>query len=246
MSVEELAIAFVCLALGGIIKGATGAGAPIFAVPALTMMFDVQFAVVVMLVPNLLTNCWQGWRFRRQRLPMRFNLAFAGLGATGVVVGSLVLAQLSPRILSLGVAAAVTVYIAIRLVRPGGFIPFAIAQRISAPVGFVAGLLQGASGLSAPVSLAFLNALQLERPYFISTASFFFVAITLVQIPTVATLGLMTPHRMLLSGLALLPLIVFMPVGARIAQRLPRVVFDRVILVMLGGLAIKLVFDASQ
>ncbi|ROO28986.1 sulfite exporter TauE/SafE family protein [Salinisphaera orenii] len=244
MTFYELVIAFVCLALGGVIKGATGAGAPIFAVPALAMMFDVQFAVVVMLMPNLLTNCWQAWRFRAQRLPARFNLSFAGFGALGVIAGSVVLAQLSPRLLSLIVALGVIAYIGFKLSRPDWFIRYEIARRISGPAGFVAGLLQGASGLSAPVSLSFLNALKLERPYFISTASFFFVAMTAVQIPALATLGLMTPHRLLLSACALVPLAAFMPVGARLARHLPRTVFDRVILAVLGVLAIKLMFDA--
>ena len=64
MPLSAIAIVFVCLALGGILKGATGAGAPILAVPALAMLFDVQFAVAIMVMPNLLTNAWQAWRFR--------------------------------------------------------------------------------------------------------------------------------------------------------------------------------------
>jgi hypothetical protein len=244
MTVSEIAIAFACLALGGVLKGATGAGAPILAVPALAMMFNVQFAVVVMLVPNLLTNCWQAWRFRGQRLPAMFNLGFAGAGAVGVIVGSVLLASLSPRFLSVGVALAVAGYIGFRLARPGWFIRFSLASRVSAPAGLVAGMLQGASGLSAPVSLSFLSAMKLERPVFISTASIFFVAMTLLQIPTLATLGVVTPHRLLLSAFALLPVVAFMPVGARIARHLPRAVFDRIILVLLGVLALKLLLDA--
>ncbi|ROO27611.1 glutamine amidotransferase [Salinisphaera orenii MK-B5] len=244
MTLSEVAIAFACLALGGVIKGATGAGAPIFAVPALAMMFDVQFAVVVMLMPNLLTNCWQAWRFRHQRLSTRFHLGFAGAGAVGVLPGSVMLARLPPHFLSLGVAFAVIAYIAFRVARPGWSIGRALARRLSAPAGLSAGLLQGASGLSAPVSLTFLNAMKLERPYFIFSASLFFVAMTLPQLPMLVALGVLTPQRLLLSTCALLPVVLFMPLGARLARHLPRKLFDRVILAVLGILAVKLLLDA--
>ena len=88
----EILIAFLCLAAGGVLKGATGAGAPVLAVPALAMMFDVRVAVVTMLVPNLLTNVWQAWQFRGDRLPNRFILAFSLAGAIGVVGGTVMLA----------------------------------------------------------------------------------------------------------------------------------------------------------
>lgn len=46
------AVAF-CLLLGGILKGATGAGAPLLAVPAIALLFDVPFAIVVMVIPDV-------------------------------------------------------------------------------------------------------------------------------------------------------------------------------------------------
>lgn len=244
MDPAQIAVAFLCLAVGGILKGATGAGAPVLVVPALTMMFDVRFAVVVMLMPNLITNLWQTWRFRHKRLPTGFNVRFAGSGAIGVIIGTLILANLSPEVLSLVVAFAVFAYIGFRFARPDWVIPFARARTLSIPAGLVAGMLQGASGLSAPVSLSFLNAMRLERPYFISTASIFFVSITVLQIPTLDTLGLLTWDRLLVSFAALVPILAFMPVGARIARRFSKDVFDRVILVLLACLAVKLVFDA--
>ncbi|MBZ5876218.1 sulfite exporter TauE/SafE family protein [Chromohalobacter israelensis] len=243
-STEELIVVFVCLALGGILKGATGAGAPMLVVPALTMMFDVQFAVVVMLVPNLITNLWQAWRFRKERLPGSFTWPFSAAGVLGVVTGTLILANLPPMILSLIVASSVFVYIFFRLIRPDWVISFGLAQKLSFPAGLTAGMLQGASGLSMPISVSFLNAMRLDRAYFISTVSVFFVCITALQIPTLEAIGFLTLDRLLISMAALLPILAFMPLGARIAQRLSKEVFDRIVLVLLGCLAVKLVIDA--
>jgi uncharacterized protein len=239
-----VAIVFVCLALGGVLKGATGAGAPLLAVPALAMLFDVQFAVAVMLVPNLVTNLWQAWRFRGHLQSRSFVAAFAAAGALGVIAGTVALATLPQEALSLIVALAVAGYILFRLVHAGWSLPFAAARWLSVPVGIAAGVLQGASGISAPVSLAFLNAMRLERPVFIATVSIFFAAMTALQMPMAGALGILTPDRLLVSATAILPLVAFMPVGALVARRLSRELFDRVILVLLAALALKLAFDA--
>lgn len=237
-------IAVICLAMGGILKGATGAGAPILAVPALTMLFDVQVAVAVMLVPNLLTNLWQAWSYRRH-LPARgFVAAFAGAGAFGALIGTVGLATFPQAALAVIVAVAVGGYILLRLLRSAWTLPFAAARRIALPVGLAAGLLQGASGLSAPVSLSYLNAMRLERPVFVATVAVLFAAMTAVQMPMAAVLGILTPARLAISAAAIVPILAFMPVGARLARHLSGAVFDRIILTLLGALALKLALDA--
>ena len=40
-------------ALGGTLKGATGAGAPIITIPVIAAFYDVRIAVIIMVIPNL-------------------------------------------------------------------------------------------------------------------------------------------------------------------------------------------------
>src|SRR5687768_2237790 len=142
----ELVVVALCLAAGGLIKGATGAGAPILAVPALAAFFDVRFAVVVMLAPNIFTNLWQALRFR-YALPERgFMLRLLAGGILGVAAGTLVLTSLPSDALSLVVAAAVVGYVVLRLARPHWQLDAALARRLAAPAGVAAGVLQGAGG----------------------------------------------------------------------------------------------------
>ncbi|WP_309085165.1 sulfite exporter TauE/SafE family protein [Chelativorans sp.] len=240
----QLAIIFACLAGGGILKGATGAGAPVLAVPAIAMIVDVKFAVIVMLMPNLLTNLWQGWNLRRHLLPAPFVIRLAGAGAAGVFVGTLMLAFLSPDLLSLMVAGAVIIYILLRRARPSWQIAYPLASRLSVPAGLAAGVLQGAAGLSAPVSISFLSAMRLERHIFMATISMLFVAMTALQIVTLVYLGIFSVEGALISLMAMVPILAFMPVGAALGRRLSREAFDRAILVLLGVLAAKIVYDA--
>ena len=47
----SLAIAVLALLLGGVLKGAIGAGAPVVAVPIISMLYGVPTAVCVLLLP---------------------------------------------------------------------------------------------------------------------------------------------------------------------------------------------------
>ena len=87
MSSSDILLALIGLGLGGILKGATGAGAPVIGVPVLAVIFNVPMAVAIFTVPNLLTNLWQGWQFRKHQISRRFTLIFAGAGALGAGIG---------------------------------------------------------------------------------------------------------------------------------------------------------------
>ena len=77
MDFYTLLLATVAFLLGGTLKGAIGAGSPIIAVPILSMLYGVPFAVSVFVLPNLVSNLWQGWQFRKNLLSLKFVLIFA-------------------------------------------------------------------------------------------------------------------------------------------------------------------------
>ncbi len=240
----SLILAALAILLGGVMKGATGAGAPVIAAPALTMLFDVQTAVAILVVPNLLSNLWQAWQYRGQAMPRPFLLRFAGGGMLGVVVGTLFLAALPQDTLSLMVACAVIAYIALRLARPNWSLARDWAARICPAAGLIGGFLQGATGISAPASITFLNAMRLPRDTFIGTISIFFVSMTAMQIPALWSVGLMR-LEMLAYGFGALGLIFLaMPLGNWLGKRASATLFDLVLLVLLGAIAMKILFEA--
>jgi len=240
----SIALVVIALALGGVLKGATGAGAPVLAVPVLTMFFGVKFAVVVMLMPNLLTNIWQSWTYRAAQPSKLFVWSFAIAGCIGVVIGTAVLVSFSQSTLTLMVAIAVFAYIALRLTKPDWKLELALAKLLSVPAGMAAGFLQGASGLSAPVSMTFINALKLDRASFIASISVYFSFSTLPQIVALWYFGLLTWTNLAISFGAFFLISLFMPLGAALARRLSREAFDRLVLILLGIIGCKLLWDA--
>jgi uncharacterized membrane protein YfcA len=242
MTTTELVLALAAVAVGGIVKGAVGAGAPVVAIPILSLLFNVPFAVAVMSFPNLWSNIFQGWASRAHLLHRRFVLSFAISGAAGAVVGTLFLAWLPERPLTLILAAILVAYLGFRFLRPDWKISDEKANRIVIPVGAIGGMLQGAAGLSAPVSVTFLNAMKLERKTFIATISIFFMAVSLVQVPALWKMGIMGQNEFRLSLMALVPLLGGMPIGAWAARHVSRETFDKLILSLLTLVAIRLLW----
>jgi uncharacterized membrane protein YfcA len=240
----EISVVVLCLAAGGVLKGATGAGAPILAVPALAAFFDVRFAVVVMLIPNVTTNSWQTWRFRAHLPEKSFMIPLLAGGILGITLGTLALKWLPSQTLSLVVALAVLGYVALRLMRPDWRLERSLAGKLALPAGTAAGLLQGAAGLSAPVSITFFNAMRLKREIFIAAISALFATFTAIQIVAVAASGLLMPGDLWYSLFALAPVSAAMPLGAWLGRHASPATLDRVILVVLFGLSLKLLFGA--
>jgi uncharacterized membrane protein YfcA len=242
---QELLIVFMALFLGGALKGATGMGTPIVAVPALAAFFGVPYAIAILIVPTLLTNVWQAWQFRAHWTGLAFLPRLVVFAIIGIVVGTWVLTRLPTNLLSLGLGITTVLYIVVRLARPALTIGPAAARRFAPIVGVVSGFLQGAMGVSAPVSVTFINGMRLSRPQFVLTASALFLAFVLTQIPALSLAGVLTWQRLIYSVVALVPVAAGMPVGGWLAGHLDAKAFDRLILILLAAIALKLFWDAG-
>ncbi|MCC6006105.1 MAG: sulfite exporter TauE/SafE family protein [Rhodobacteraceae bacterium] len=230
----------IAFAIGGILKGATGAGAPLVAVPLLTLLLGPEYAITVMAVANLALNTVQAWACRRALLPARFSAVFFGTGMVGIVAGTWVLVALDDRMLSVVVACGALAYVALRLARPGLGLAMETAVRLAPVAGLAAGTLQGASGISAPITLSFLNGMQLPRAAFVATVAGFFGVTAIAQVPALWAAGLLSPDRGLAGLGAAAAILAFMPLGAFLGRRIPPVAFDRIILALLAIIAVRI------
>ena len=161
-----------------------------------------------------------------------------------VLIGSFFLAWLPTDALMAFLALIVFSYVILRLAKPGWNLARERGERLVSYAGLAGGVMQGAGGISAPVSVTFLNAMQLTRPEFIGTISIFFSAMSIVQIPSLAALGNLTWERFLFSIVATIPLFAGIWLGERAARHMSRVWFDRAILMLLVVIAIRLVWVA--
>ena len=195
-------------------------------------------------VLNLMSNAWQSWAYRADLGPSAFVTRFALGGGLGVAAGSFLLASLSTEILLAGLACVVFFYIGLRLLRPGWKIARERGEGWAGRVGFVGGIMQGAGGISAPISLTFLNAMKLERREFIATIAVFFFMMAAFQVPSLAAFNILTWELAGLGVLAAIPLFGSMPLGEMAARKISREAFDRLILLLLVAVALRLLYAA--
>jgi hypothetical protein len=232
----------VAFALGGILKGATGAGAPIITIPVIAAFYDVRIAVIIMVVPNLLTNIGQLYQFRKTILPKFFTLSFALGGGIGAFLGTILLVNLSLKILTLSVAFIVIIYILLKLIVPSWKLTYKKAEKLVFLMGTGGGVLQGTAGLSAPISITFLNSMKLERNQFIPTISVYFGVMSIFQMPTLYYYDFLNLEIIIVSFISTLVLLLFMPFGSWIAKSVSKESFDKITLILLGFIAFRIIY----
>ena len=232
----------VAFSLGGILKGATGAGAPIITIPVIAAFYDVRIAVIIMVIPNLLTNIGQLYQFRKTILPKFFTLSFALGGGVGAFLGTILLVNLSIKILTLSVAFIVIVYILLKIMVPSWKLTYKKAKKLVFLMGSFGGILQGTAGLSAPISITFLNSMKLERNQFIPTISVYFGVMSIFQMPTLYYYNFLNLEVILISCISTLVLLLFMPLGSWIAKSVSKESFDKITLILLGFIAFRIIY----
>ncbi len=232
----------IAFALGGILKGATGAGAPIITIPVIAAFYDVRIAVIIMVLPNLLINVVQLYQFRKTILPPFFTISFALGGGIGAFLGTILLVHLPIKTLTLSVAFIVIVYIILKLFVPTWKLAYDKAKKIVFLMGAGGGVLQGTAGLSAPISITFLNSMKLERNQFIPTISVYFGILSVFQMPTLYYYNLLSIELMFISCISTIILMCFMPLGSWIGKSVSKDSFDKITLILLGFIALRIIY----
>ena len=237
---ELIVVLALALGAGGLVKGATGMGLPLVAIPVLAAFLGIAHAVAIMMMPILVTNAWQIWQLRDELKGLRFLGPLLAAGAVGVVVGVWVLTTVPERALSIVLAVILIVYIGLRLAKPDFRIRPAPGYALAAPAGFLAGVLQGATGISAPIGVTFIHALREPRRAHIAAVSAMFLVFVIFHIPALVYAGIFDWERLVQSTFAILPAAAAMPLGTFLSSRLSQEGFDRIILALLAVIAVQL------
>jgi uncharacterized membrane protein YfcA len=241
---DTLLIMLAAVVFGALVKAVTGLGVPPIAIPVFATFLGIRGAIVTMAVPVLITNLQLAWRYRRhhEELPNLRRMVIAGL--VGSVVGAWILDLVPERILTATVGFIVLMYLGLLARRSTVPLAPGPARVLAGPVAFVAGGLQGATGLSAQVVVTYLHALRLTRGGFVFAVALLLQIFGLGQLAGVLLLGLLTPVLLQLSILTTVIVVVILALVTPIAERLPQRVFEVGVVIVLLGSSLKLLADA--
>ena len=239
----DLVVIVSAIALGAFVKGVTGTGLPMIAIPVIAAFLGVERAVVLMTIPGVLSNVWMLWVHRGRLTEARDLPLLVGAGVVGAATGTWLLQALDPGLLGLVLAGVIVGYVMVFVARPGFRLGPGLTRYLSAPVGGLAGAMQGATGISGPLLSTYLHGYRLDRAVYIVSISTLYLVFSVTQIFSLVSLGMYSTARLRDGLLALLPM-VMLPVGNRVAGRLSRRTFDYVILGVLLIAATTMTYDA--
>lgn len=227
----------VSLVIAGLVKGVIGVGMPTVAFPLLSMLVDVQTAVMLLSVPLVLSN-----------IPQALEGGFVGQtlwGLTPVLVGMIpgvwigvtILLNVDPAVANIVAGAVVILVAALILLAP----KLQVGQRMIGPVGlgagFCGGLLGGIAALSGPLVFIFLLAKGLSGRAFTKEASMFLMVSSALLASALMSSRQFDWHDVLISTLATAPVVVGMLVGQKIRDAIPADAFKKLVVlaVLLSG-----------
>lgn len=247
METGEILLVLAAVAVGFFTKGVTGLGGPPLAIPVLAAFMGVEYAVAVIAIPAALANFWLMIGNRSAAPGTRWFLApMLATGVFGSVLGVWLLLSINDRVMMVLLGIFMLLYIAWYLLNPERKIDDRTARRLAAPAGFGAGVLVGATGISAPVVGTYVHSLHLARSGFVFAVAVPFFFLGVMQIVSLAVLGGYDSARLTAGILACIPVVVVTPIAVRVGKKLSVQAFQYVVLAVLAISAIRLLWAGFE
>jgi len=236
----------VAITLGALLKGMTGLGLPIFAVPALAMITSVEEAVVLMVIPGVGANLWLVFSHRKYMATLKDHLPFLIAGFLGGLLGTYFLYAISDRGLKIFLVIWLGLYLLTYFTRRSSLGVFGGRGIVAWPLGFAAGTLQGASGISAQIVAPYYHVRGLTLKRYAFVTAFTFLLFSMAQLTAMVNFNLFSPERLQLGLLALIPTLIFTRIGIGLTGKLSTITFNRILLITFILMEAKLIMDISQ
>jgi uncharacterized membrane protein YfcA len=211
----ELAIILVAVVIGSIAKAVTGMGLPLIAIPIASLFVDVNDAIVVIAFPNVLANAVLAGRERSSYAQTRDLPTLAMAGVIGAIAGTLLLVNIPETPLVIAVIVAIVGYVVLFFSHPEFRVGPDRSRRLAPAVGGVAGVFQGAVGISGPIVGSWIHSYRLPRgAHILSVTSLFFIT-GLTQLVVLIGSGELS-GRVAATVVACVPVLVSIPIGTRL------------------------------
>lgn len=210
------------------LRGLTGFGSSLIAVPVLALLYGPVEAVAILVLLETVASAYlfpQAYRATRWRLVA----VLVAASVPGIVLGTLALTALQPALLKLFIGAT---SIAFALLLLGGSgLPVQQWPWVWPLAGLVGGFFQGSTAMGGPPLIILLTSRFADKAVLRSTFITLFGALFVITISTFAVRGLLGAGSATLA-LSLLPLWMGgLWLGTRLFHRVPSALFRKIALV---------------
>lgn len=229
-----LAWCIVALIAGGTIKGATGIGTPLLTIPMMTLVIPAQTAILIMVMPIVVANLWQFLQSSAEdRVVARFWPAFVAVLAS-TWVGVNILATIDERNLMIVVGVVVILFSLVQGSPRKFLLPEVWVKPAGAVFGIASGLIGGLSSMFGPPLILYLISVRgLSKNQFVSSISFVYISAVVPWAFMLYVVGVLNNHLLVLSLLAVIPVVVGQYFGQQLRARISEDRFKLLVIIIL-------------
>jgi uncharacterized membrane protein YfcA len=228
-----IVVIFATFLLAGAVKGVIGLGLPTISLALLTVAIDLPQAMVLLLVPSLVTNVWQALVGGQVCSILHRLWPFLLMAGGTVWLGAIALTRVDLAVLSALLGALLVSYAVVGLAGARFAVPARHEVWLGPVTGITNGVLTGMTGSFVVPGVMYLQSIGLPRDTLIQAMGMLFSISTLALALALQSNGLLSVETGIVSTLALLPALLGMVLGQRMRRRLSEVLFRRVFFVSL-------------
>lgn len=225
-----IATASLIYFLAGVVKGTLGIGFPTAAVSLLAQFTDARTAIVVVIMPMLLTNVWQVLRSKRFVSVLREYWRMILSMSVFILLFSLVASAISVDFLAVVLGLIVVLFAANSLYGRALVLPERWNHRAQWAAGSSAGVMGGLVSVWAPPMLIYLGSRRLPKEQFVATVGTLLLVGSSFLLLGYWHTGVLLSSLFTLSCLLVIPSIIGFMVGEYIRNRLSAQRFERLLL----------------
>lgn len=229
---DMLALIGATFFVAGLVKGTLGMGLPTIVLGVLAAPLGLKEAIGFMLLPSLCANIWQGLVGGALLELLRRFWAFFLAAVFGIGIGVAILAGGRNDVL-LGILGTVLcVYVSLSLSGRKLPQPAPGRERWYGPAaGGLGGVMFGMTGVFIVPGILYLQALGMKRDVLVQAMGVSFLIITVTILAFMTRWQLLAGDRVLISGLAILPMFAGITLGYYCRRHISEDMFRRIILI---------------
>ncbi|WP_194093843.1 sulfite exporter TauE/SafE family protein [Marivivens aquimaris] len=227
----------------GLSKGGLAALGTI-AVPVMALAIDPIVAAGLLLPVFVVSDIFGVWTYRKHFDKQLLIISIIG-GTVGVVIGGLLASVVSEHVVTLFVGLIGVLFTLNFILKRGAEVE---AEPLNKPKGYfwtaIAGFTSFVSHSGGPPYQMFVLPLKLPKMVFAGTITLAFAYINAIKLIPYAMLGQINLHSLGVSAILMVPAVISVFVGVRLVKILPDKIFYNFVIIALGIVSLKLVFDA--
>lgn len=216
--------------VAALLQGLTGFGFSILAVPLLTLFISPKIMVPVLLLYSIVINivvfssCWRSVQLKRIIILLIF-------GVIGMPLGTHLLVVLPDNLLRVGIGFLILGFGTLQLF--GFKKKFRQNSPVTAPIGFVSGVLSGSISMSGPPIILFLTNQEVGKHVFRSNLAAYFFILNIFTIPVYIANDLLTTTVLNISLKYFIALLAGVFAGNYLSKKIKDAHFRNITLVLL-------------